>query len=132
MRRRRQGHRHGARHFKLVPAFTVLENILLFNPGPFARIARQAVELADRMGFDLDLAAPVGTLGVSEQQRLEILKVLVAGARIVILDEPTAVLGEDDGRALMHLVQMIQAIFIICVAASEFFLTYRLNWRSAA
>ena len=93
-------------HFKLVPAFTVLDNILLFNPGrPANEIAQQALSLADRMGFEIDLYARVGTLGVSEQQRLEILKVLVAGARIIILDEPTAVLGEEDGRALMALVR---------------------------
>ncbi len=93
-------------HFKLVPAFTVLENLLLFNPGrPPAEVAQQALDLAGRMGFQIDLEARVGTLGVSEQQRLEILKVLVAGARIVILDEPTAVLGEDDGRALMQLMR---------------------------
>ena len=58
-------------HFKLVPAFTVLDNILLFNPGrPANEIAQQALSLADRMGFEIDLYARVGTLGVSEQQRL--------------------------------------------------------------
>lgn len=93
-------------HFKLVPAFSVLENILLFNPGRSAtEVAQQARDLAARMGFELDLDRRAGTLGVSEQQRLEILKVLVAGARIVILDEPTAVLGEEDGRALMQTVR---------------------------
>lgn len=93
-------------HFKLVPAFTVLENILLFNPGrPAAEVAKQSLDLAARMGFELDLTRRAGTLGVSEQQRLEILKVLVAGAKIIILDEPTAVLGEEDGRALMQLVR---------------------------
>lgn len=93
-------------HFKLVPAFTVLENILLFNPGGApGDVAKRTKELAARMGFELDLNRRAGTLGVSEQQRLEILKVLVAGARIVILDEPTAVLGEEDGRALMRTVR---------------------------
>ncbi|QPM90007.1 ABC transporter ATP-binding protein [Pseudooceanicola algae] len=93
-------------HFKLVPAFSVLENILLFNPGrPAAEVARQAGEIAAKMGFDIDLSARAGLLGISEQQRVEILKVLVAGARVIILDEPTAVLSEDDGRALMSLVR---------------------------
>ncbi|GAA6202291.1 ABC transporter ATP-binding protein [Aquicoccus sp. SU-CL01552] len=93
-------------HFKLVPAFTVLENILLFNPGrPAEQVAQQALTLAQKIGFDIDLGTPAGALGISEQQRLEILKVLVAGARIVILDEPTAVLSEEDGQALMQLVR---------------------------
>ena len=93
-------------HFKLVRAFSVLENICLFNPGRSpAEIAAQATELAGRMGFAVGLAQRVGDLGIAEQHRIEILKVLVAGARIVILDEPTAVLGEAEGRVLMGLVR---------------------------
>lgn len=93
-------------HFKLVPGFSVLDNILLFNPGrPASEVAEAATKLAAQIGFEIDLDRRAGTLGISEQQRLEILKVLVADARIVILDEPTAVLGEEDGRALMGLVR---------------------------
>jgi ABC-type uncharacterized transport system ATPase subunit len=93
-------------HFKLVRAFSVLENICLFNPGrPAGEIAAQATDLARRMGFDLRLRQRVGDLGIAEQHRIEILKVLVAGARILILDEPTAVLGEAEGRVLMGLMR---------------------------
>jgi simple sugar transport system ATP-binding protein len=93
-------------HFKLVPAFSVLENIKLFNPDrSTAEIAETAKALAVRMGFDLDLDARVGALAVAEQQRLEILKVLVAGAKIIILDEPTAVLAPQEGLALMELIR---------------------------
>jgi simple sugar transport system ATP-binding protein len=93
-------------HFKLVRAFSVLENISLFNPGRSAGdIAAQAGDLARRMGFDVALSRRVGDLSIAEQHRIEILKVLVAGARILILDEPTAVLGEAEGRVLMGLMR---------------------------
>lgn len=93
-------------HFKLVPAFTVLENLQLFTPGKTAaEVSEQATALAVRMGFELDLTARVGTLPVAEMQRLEILKVLVTGARTIILDEPTAVLAPNEGLALMGLIR---------------------------
>jgi simple sugar transport system ATP-binding protein len=92
-------------HFKLVPAFTVLENLRLFNPDrSVEEIAREAARLSGRLGFEIDLHARAGTLPVPEQQRLEILKVLVAGARIVILDEPSAVLSPDEATSLMALI----------------------------
>ena len=95
-------------HFKLVPAFSVLENIMLFNPGRSpAEVASKAQDLARQMGFEISLSDKAGTLGVAEQQRIEILKVLVAGARIVILDEPTAVLSPEEGRMLMGLVRKL-------------------------
>lgn len=93
-------------HFKLVPAFTVLENIQLFNPGrSAAELSQAAADHAGKMGFEIDLSAPAGSLPIAEQQRLEILKVLIGGARIVILDEPTAVLTPDEGLALMRLIR---------------------------
>ncbi len=95
-------------HFKLVPAFTVLENIALFNPGcAMSEIAGKAQRLAGQMGFDLDLNRRTGTLCVAEQQRLEILKVLVAGARFIILDEPTAVLSDQEAKALMAIIRSL-------------------------
>lgn len=95
-------------HFKLVRSFSVLDNLRLFNPGtPPSTVSERAVTLAEQVGFKIDLEQRVGTLGVAEQQRVEILKVLVAGARIVILDEPTAVLSDDEGDALMALVRSL-------------------------
>ncbi|MEM6464215.1 MAG: ABC transporter ATP-binding protein [Pseudomonadota bacterium] len=95
-------------HFKLVRSFSVLDNLRLFNPqtAPSA-LSDRAKSLAAQMGFNIDLARTVGTLGVAEQQRVEILKVLVAGAQIVILDEPTAVLSDEEGNALMALVRSL-------------------------
>ena len=85
-------------HFMLADNFTVLENIILgAEPANGQRIdfdkARDQVhKLAESVGTHLDLDVPVSELGVGKRQRVEILKVLFRGAKILILDEPTAVL----------------------------------------
>ena len=85
-------------HFMLADQLTVLENIILGNePASLGRIDFQAAqerinELATSYGLEVDPDEMVETLGVGERQRVEIIKVLYRGARILILDEPTAVL----------------------------------------
>jgi general nucleoside transport system ATP-binding protein len=86
-------------HFMLADNFTVLENIILGSePTAGAGVisfddARRTIEAIERSsGTHLDLDSPVSELGVGQRQRVEILKVLYRGARILILDEPTAVL----------------------------------------
>jgi len=85
-------------HFMLADNFTVLENIILgAEPANGQRIdfdeARQQIhKLAESVGTRIDLDVPVSELGVGMRQRVEILKVLFRGAKILILDEPTAVL----------------------------------------
>src|ERR1700733_10699433 len=73
--------------------------------------------LAQRYRSDVDLQRPVGKLSVGEQQRVEILKALVRGARILILDEPTAVLSPPEvkalGLTLRELAQERHGIFIV-------------------
>lgn len=85
-------------HFMLADNFTVLENIVLGSE-PTKRgqldfdAARERIsEMANAYGLDIDPDALVETLGVGERQRVEILKVLYRGAKILIFDEPTAVL----------------------------------------
>ena len=85
-------------HFMLADNLTVLENIILGSE-PNRRgvlkldeARRRISELAAASGTHVDLDAPVSELGVGQRQRVEILKVLFRGARILILDEPTAVL----------------------------------------
>jgi len=97
-------------HYKLVKPFTGLENILLAHPeGSFGRASKrmQALtkEALDRIGFEVDLSRPVESLSVSEQQRIEILKVLVAGATVIILDEPTAVLTDAEAARLFKAIR---------------------------
>lgn len=90
---------------RLIPAFSVAENIALALPrrGPLLRagsLRRAIVEAAERHGIDVDPDAPVRTLSIGERQRVEILKVLMAGARLVILDEPTSLLAPQEVDAL--------------------------------
>jgi simple sugar transport system ATP-binding protein len=90
-------------HFMLVPVLTVAENILLgaetmANPVFLDRgeARRRILDLGRRFGFEIDPDARVSTLSVGWQQRVEILKALYREARILVLDEPTAVLTPQE------------------------------------
>ena len=90
-------------HFMLADNLTVLENVVLgaeklHGIGPAARRAVQ--EISTRYGFGLDPDVLTERLGVGDRQRVEILKVLYRGAKIIILDEPTAVLVPQEVEAL--------------------------------
>jgi ABC-type uncharacterized transport system ATPase subunit len=94
-------------HFMLVPVMTVAENIVL-GQEPTRRggvldlkAARTRVqELSDRYGLAVDPDAVVEDITVGAQQRVEILKALYRNARILVLDEPTAVLTAQEVREL--------------------------------
>ena len=99
-------------HFKLVKPFTVAENILLANPRPTFRSGirdiRDGVRAqAAQLGFDIDPDRRVADLTVAEQQQVEIIKVLLGGARILILDEPTAVLTDVEAERLLDIVRRL-------------------------
>ena len=90
-------------HSLLVGSMTVTENILLADPRPLlaSRQAAQRIRrLSDETGLILDPDDRVRDLSVANRQRLEILKALYHGARILILDEPTAVLTPQEARLL--------------------------------
>jgi len=92
-------------HFRLVSSFTVAENVVLGDEstGAFLNagdVAQKVEELSQRYNLAVDPRARVWQLSVGEQQRVEILKVLYRGARILILDEPTAVLTPQEADAL--------------------------------
>jgi len=88
-------------HFTLVPSQTVTENVLLglSTPRFWLRPARSEAEigaLAAKFGLRIDPGAKIWQLSVGEQQRVEILKLLYREARILIMDEPTAVLAPQE------------------------------------
>jgi simple sugar transport system ATP-binding protein len=95
-------------HFRLVPTFTVAENVLLGDHRDEGRrflvhprnIERRVAELGKRYDIAVDPRARVWQLSLGEQQRVEILKALYREARILILDEPTAVLTPQESEAL--------------------------------
>jgi ABC-type uncharacterized transport system ATPase subunit len=103
-------------HFMLVPVFTVAENVTLGieETRPLGlldrRKARQDVrELSRRYGLDVDPDALVGNLPVGIQQRVEIVKALVRQAKVLILDEPTAVLTPAETQDLFRIVRQLKA-----------------------
>ena len=101
-------------HFMLVPSQTVTENILLGLPRPrfrlrLAEYEREVAELSARFGLKVDPRARVWQLSVGEQQRVEILKALYQDARILILDEPTAVLTPQEAEALFDTIRAMAA-----------------------
>ena len=92
-------------HFRLVERFTVAENVALVDHSrPFRlrsrAIERRVAELGERYGLAVDPRARIWQLSVGEQQRVEILKALYLDARILILDEPTAVLTPQEAEVL--------------------------------
>ena len=101
-------------HFMLVPVLTVAENILLgdepmANPVFLDRNAAHTRirELGDRFGFEVDPDAKVGSLSVGWQQRVEILKALYRNAKILVLDEPTAVLTPQETREIFTVLRQL-------------------------
>ncbi|MET0134242.1 MAG: ABC transporter ATP-binding protein [Kibdelosporangium sp.] len=98
-------------HFMLADNLTVLENVVLGAEGLHgigAKARRQITELAGRTGLNTDLDTPLEYLGVADRQRVEIVKVLYRGARIVILDEPTAVLVPQEVEDLFGTVRQMR------------------------
>ena len=101
-------------HFMLVPTMTVLENVMLGREGG-ALLAEGEQTTRDRMaelsgayGLDVDPDALVGELPVGIQQRVEILKTLLRGARILILDEPTGVLTPQEADRLFEILAILK------------------------
>ena len=101
-------------HFMLVPTLTVAENLALGLDAPRFALPRRALEehaarLAHEAGLLVDPSARVWQLSVGEQQRVEILKVLQRGARVLILDEPTAVLAPSEVQPLFQALRALAA-----------------------
>jgi simple sugar transport system ATP-binding protein len=99
-------------HFRLVEPLTVAENVLLGWHAPRfwmqARAGRRRVlEISDSLGLHVDPGARVWQLSVGEQQRVEIVKAVFRGSRVLILDEPTAVLTPQEAEQLFDTLRVI-------------------------
>ena len=96
-------------HFMLVRNHTVAENIILGLPGvvklKLKEVHQQIREISERYDLYVEPEKKIQELSVGEQQRVEIVKVLFRGARILILDEPTAVLTPQESEALYEIME---------------------------
>jgi len=115
-------------HFMLIPVMTVAENVVLASEprrGPLLDVstAEQRVrELSERFGLTVDPRARVEDIGVGQQQRVEILRVLHRGADLLILDEPTAVLTAQEIAELFKVLRTLTA-----EGVSVIFITHKLR-----
>jgi ABC-type uncharacterized transport system ATPase subunit len=106
-----------SQHYALIPALTVIENVMLgaerSSPGGILQPGKAGAriqELARQLGLDnLDLHARTERLSVAAQQKIEILKALYRGARILLLDEPTATLAPQEVESLFALLHTLAA-----------------------
>ncbi|MEO9151292.1 MAG: ABC transporter ATP-binding protein [Lapillicoccus sp.] len=101
-------------HFMLIPVFTVLENVMLGHEpvkGGFidtASARQQLIEVASRYHLEVDPDALVGELPVGLQQRVEILKAIIRGCDLLVLDEPTAVLTPPEIEGLLVIMRELR------------------------
>ena len=102
-------------HFMLVPVLTVAENILLGEEPIKRRFfldrsgARERIrQLGSRFGWEIDPDRKVGQLSVGWQQRVEILKALYRNAKVLVLDEPTAVLTPQETREIFEVLRRLR------------------------
>jgi simple sugar transport system ATP-binding protein len=97
-------------HFMLVPSHSVAENMVLGLSRPrfilnLKQVEEQAAALAEQYALNVNPHAKIWELSVGEQQRVEVLKMLFRGAKVLIMDEPTAVLTPQEVESLFHTVR---------------------------
>lgn len=99
-------------HYKLVKRFTVAENVALASRelarrGKRSELAALIKKKSEEVGLAVDPYAIVGDISIAEQQRVEILKALLVGTKILVLDEPTAVLTDHEADSVLRLVRSL-------------------------
>jgi len=102
-------------HFMLIPVFTVAENVMLGNEETkfggrldLAAARAKVREISARFGFDVDPDALIEDLPVGVQQRVEIIKALSRDAKVLVFDEPTAVLTPQETDELMAIMRQLK------------------------
>ena len=121
--------RHGIviihQELALIPYLSIAENIFLGNERAsrglidWNRTNHDAAELLERVGLRENPVTPAGDLGVGKQQLVEIAKALSKRVRLLILDEPTAALNDDDSAHLLDLIRGLRDEGITCVIISH-------------
>ena len=115
-------------HFMLIPVFTVAENIALgrekskFGIMSLTEIRAKIKKLSDEFKFDIDPDAIIEDLPVGVQQRVEIVKALMYDAKVLILDEPTAVLTPQETDELLNVMKVLKS-----KGTSIIFITHKLR-----
>jgi len=111
-------------HFHLIETMTAAENIHLgWSETPWIvseqKLADRMEEINKQYGMNVDTKAKIWQLSVGEQQRVEILRVLARGAKVLILDEPTAVLTPQEADELFHVIHALSSTGRIVVFISH-------------
>ncbi len=109
-------------HFTLVPSFTVAENVALGTGKKPSEVAPEIERISKEYGLEVNPYARIWQLSVGERQRVEIIKLLYAGAKVVILDEPTAVLTPQETEALFKAVRKMTS-----QGTGVIFISHKLN-----
>lgn len=115
-------------HFMLVESLTALENVILGIPSDHAPVLdlaparKRLLNLSDEYGLHVDPSTEVWRMPVGKQQWLEILKALYRNARLLVLDEPTAVLTPDEGEQLFRAIRKLTQ-----EGRSVIFISHKLN-----
>jgi len=113
----------------LAPHLTTAENIFM-NRWPRSRrgvvdwgqLSRDTVAIGRQVGLDLDPRAPVGRLSVAQRQMVEIAKAMSQNARLIVLDEPSAVLGDSELQGLFAIIRRLAATGVAFI-----YISHRLN-----
>jgi simple sugar transport system ATP-binding protein len=101
-------------HFMLVPTFNVLENVMLGNEGSFSlkngekKVLQRLEKISKTYGLNVNFSSLISDLPVGMQQRVEIMKALNRGAKVLILDEPTGVLTPQETIGLFKILQSLK------------------------
>ena len=101
-------------NFTLVPAMTVVENVALFWPDQGMVLNNKALsariqEISDRYDLEVDPAARVGSLPMGQRQKVELIKLIIANAKLLICDEPTSVLAPHEVEGLFRVFDELKA-----------------------